>query len=125
MGPVRRPRGARGSPRAVRGGSIVTDARHTPAAVSVMLIVPDAEAAVAWYKDARATRATLRSAAPPRSVRGVGALSGERTGEQPSRGGSPHEQQRGRGDEPGAHLTRPRGVADALPDAAVERRELP
>ena len=30
----------------------MTDARDTPAAISVMLIVPDAEAAVAWYKDA-------------------------------------------------------------------------
>ncbi len=30
----------------------MTEAKQWPAVISVMLIVPDAEAAVAWYKDA-------------------------------------------------------------------------
>ncbi len=30
----------------------MTEAQQRPAAISVMLIVPDAEAALAWYKDA-------------------------------------------------------------------------
>jgi PhnB protein len=30
----------------------MTEARHEPAIISVMLIVPDAEAAIAWYKRA-------------------------------------------------------------------------
>src|ERR1035441_10284373 len=35
-----------------RGGAEVTEAQQQPTAISVMLIVPDAEAAVAWYKRA-------------------------------------------------------------------------
>ena len=30
----------------------MTEAQRQPTAISVMLIVPDAEAAVAWYKEA-------------------------------------------------------------------------